>query len=567
MRKILPLLAAAIFTSVTGWSQVTPPHIVYGSSEDTGCSLTSKFFYSYYFVGPTSQYRLEHAYGNGRKDTTSLASGQTTTLHVTYGTPGIYSSKAVLLQNNLRVDSMVQVDTVGDCILFDGLFYADQNANCVFNDGVDPVIARPYRIRVDSANIPIDTVYGYGTWRYFKKGLPYPATQYRFTVLNPSPLLVSTCQTANAITVNHPLSPTSNLNFGYSCPGGNFDLTGSHIGSLRNSNAGGSWINGKFLNDGCMAQAFTATYKLSPKYSVISVYPTPTSVSNNLITWNLPALQPTSQQNFFISVSANGVHTIGDTAQSILTMGPTTGDASPSNNIIIRNDTIRGPLDPNDKSVLPAGNIASSTTLTYHINFENLGNDTAFNVYILDTLSANLDASSFALLSASHVVRSSLIQGAGGIKLMKFEFPNIRLGHAAQPAQNKGYVRFTMRAKSGLAAGTQIPNRAGIYFDYNPVVMTNTAMSTIGTPQSVNLLQAAPVNTVHPNPTSDRVTITNADGSLLHATLMSTTGQVVQRSPLTAGENTLSIEALPAGIYFLQLQGTAGTQVEKLEKR
>jgi uncharacterized repeat protein (TIGR01451 family) len=268
----------------------------------------------------------------------------------------------------------------------------------------------------------------------------------------------------------------------------------------------------------------------------------------------------------YIPLSANTIYTTSDTGCNTMTINPTMGDANPANNVVSRCDSLRSGFDPNDKSVSPQGNINAGTTLTYHINFENLGNDTAFNSHILDTLSSTLDAASFRLLSSSHAMRVVEIAGPAGMRIMKFDFPNIRLADKTKPALNKGYVEFSIKAKTGLANGTQIPNRAGIYFDFNPVVMTNTAMNQIGTPQSVTTLSAV-VNSIHPNPASDRLTITNADGKLTSAVLMTATGQVARHWNLAAGENTVSIEDLPTGLYLVHLHGEDGVQVEKLEKR
>ncbi|MCB0683880.1 MAG: hypothetical protein KDC32_23685, partial [Saprospiraceae bacterium] len=58
-----------------------------------------------------------------------------------------------------------------------------------------------------------------------------------------------------------------------------------------------------------------------------------------------------------------------------------------------------GAFDPNDKQAFPYGYdsahyIEAETELEYRIRFQNTGTDTAFNVLILDTLSAQLDLSS-----------------------------------------------------------------------------------------------------------------------------------------------------------------------------
>lgn len=564
MKKIITLFALALCCGTAARAQT--PSITNAFNEDS-CS-SHVFFYSLAGLStPVSQYSMEHSFGDGTTSTQALYSPQAFWQSHAYATSGTYTVKAVLIQGSNRLDSAQQTVNALGCIFFNGLIYADFNGNCTFNYTSDVVIQSPMSIKVDSANIPIDTVMAYGGWGYTKRGGVGTPAVYKFTILNPPSTFVSTCQTGNSITVNYPSGSTSNNNFGYTCSGSGFDLSGIYNAFLRTSSAGPSWISGYVSNAGCNAQSATATFKVSPKYTINAsgISPSPTTVVGNTVTWNMTGLQLGASIPFYIPLTANAVYQLGDTACNILTVTPTTGDANPANNVVSRCDSLRTAFDPNDKSVLPAGNVTAGTMLTYHINFENLGNDTAFNIHVLDTLSANLDANSFALVSASHNVRSSLIE-TGGLKIMKFDFPNIRLADKTKPALNKGYVRFTMKAKTGLANGTQIPNRAGIYFDFNPVVMTNTAMSTIGTPQSVNTLSPTVRNSIHPNPANERLTITN-NGTLTHAVLTTVTGQVVRRWNLVVGENNVSLETLPAALYLVQLYGESGMQVEKLEKR
>ena len=55
-------------------------------------------------------------------------------------------------------------------------------------------------------------------------------------------------------------------------------------------------------------------------------------------------------------------------------------------------------------------------------------------------------------------------------------------------------------------------------------------------------------------------------GTWTEVSLMNAIGQVVTKMPLTAGENVLNVQQLPAGIYYLQAKGAAGMYTEKVEK-
>ena len=117
--------------------------------------------------------------------------------------------------------------------------------------------------------------------------------------------------------------------------------------------------------------------------------------------------------------------------------GTYTGDIDTSNNTFTFCDSVRAAWDPNIKTVTPLGGIEAGELLTYTIQFENLGNDTAFNIHIIDTLSDNVDAGTFELLSSTHPV-NAIETGYGTTKIIKFDFPNIKLPDASSPNYNKG---------------------------------------------------------------------------------------------------------------------------------
>ena len=104
--------------------------------------------------------------------------------------------------------------------------------------------------------------------------------------------------------------------------------------------------------------------------------------------------------------------------------------------------------------------------------FENTGNDTAHNIYVMDTLSSNVNPSSLRILASSAEMNIIPIR-AGALNIIKFDFPNIQLLDSTHHNKCDGMVMFTINTFDGLPDGTAIFNHAGIFFDDNPVVMTN----------------------------------------------------------------------------------------------
>ena len=171
----------------------------------------------------------------------------------------------------------------------------------------------------------------------------------------------------------------------------------------------------------------------------------------------------------------------GDTVNSLNIIYPFTGDADTSDNTEGHTDTVKSGYDPNFIEVSPSGYIPSGMQLQYTVGFENTGNDTAFNIHILDTLADQLDPTTLRIVTASSAMNIYTFH-ASGHTIVKFDFPNIDLLDSSHHDACHGMMIYTIKSKTGLTDCTHIPAKAGIYFDENPVVMTNTATNIIGIP-------------------------------------------------------------------------------------
>ncbi len=148
----------------------------------------------------------------------------------------------------------------------------------------------------------------------------------------------------------------------------------------------------------------------------------------------------------------------------------------------VLSEVLRCAIDPNDKQVSPSRVEPSGSnytqldeTLKYRIRFQNTGNDTAFTVRIEDQLSADLDWTTFKPLTASHPFTASLSEAG----LAVFLFENILLPDSTtNQTGSNGFVTFEIRANPGLEDFSEVANTAGIFFDFNQPVITNTIRST-----------------------------------------------------------------------------------------
>jgi len=144
-------------------------------------------------------------------------------------------------------------------------------------------------------------------------------------------------------------------------------------------------------------------------------------------------------------------------------------------------ELVRCSYDPNDKQVFPnygdSGYVLNDTELEYLIRFQNTGNDTAFVVELIDTLDANLDVSTFRLISTSHDLTSVNINNN---RALSFLYEDINLTDTVtNEPESHGFVKFGIKTAENLPLNTSVTNEASIYFDHNPPIVTNSTRNTI----------------------------------------------------------------------------------------
>jgi len=235
----------------------------------------------------------------------------------------------------------------------------------------------------------------------------------------------------------------------------------------------------------------TVSVVLNGSVSYISPAPgaiAPTSVSGDTILWNIADYGTTNlSASFNIIVQTDTTAAIGSqVCFSVNVTASSAGDNNLSNQSLIHCFTVVGSFDPNEKEVSPVGgvDVGGNRWLTFTIHFQNTGTAPAEHIYIMDTLDADLDISTFQLLGYSHPTVVQIFEGG----IARFSFPNINLpdSNSNEPASH-GYIQYKIKLQNGLPLGTQFQNTAYIYFDFNPPVVTNTTINTLSSIPSVVL--------------------------------------------------------------------------------
>ena len=140
--------------------------------------------------------------------------------------------------------------------------------------------------------------------------------------------------------------------------------------------------------------------------------------------------------------------------------------------------------DPNIKSSNVKGDVLPGETVTYTVEYENLGAGTAYGVYILDPLDTNLDEGTLSINNGGSYRTPT--------RLLTWDIGAVAPG-------GKGSVSFSVKVKAGVAAGTSIVNKADVYFpSANEVTPTNAVVHQVkglaANPQLLNAVSGSPLS-------------------------------------------------------------------------
>jgi uncharacterized repeat protein (TIGR01451 family) len=480
-----------------------------------------------------------------------------------YSLPGIYSLICIATGPDGIADTLIQqnqIELLSTCGNLSGEAFVDNNSNCIHDIGETPMALVPIHL---FKNGQINQVVFTDTAGIFSFLVP-PGYTYDVAIdLSNQTAFNLTCPVGGIY--NNTGVPASNLNFGLMCSNTGFDMIGSYSGLWFHPGVNTTfWIHVK--NQGCITQSGQVKLALDTLLNYISSNPVPASFIGDTLIWNYSNLTPFNEfiASIYVQTDINAVNCDSnvscDTIHLKMIITPVSGDLNPLNNIVDTSSRVRNSFDPNMKDVSPAGVgqtgfIPPDTKLTYTIYFQNCGNDTAYNIFIMDTLDENLDVETFQLLSSSHAVDPIILQG----KILKFNFNHIMLPDSnINVSGSNGYVTYSIHTKNSLADGTPIVNTAYIYFDYNPAVMTNTVINTISDPLGTEEQTGGMTFLIFPNPMHTQTVIYLNTPAIqtanMHLTIYDMTGRKVKEMGNLSGNQIMfNRDGISNGIFFFKL--------------
>ena len=229
--------------------------------------------------------------------------------------------------------------------------------------------------------------------------------------------------------------------------------------------------------------------------------------------------------------------------------------------------------DPNDKTVFKKSFHADNGTafqestidwyvddeLEYTIRFQNTGTAPAQNIFIIDTLDAELDWSTFQLLHSTHGI--NVVNLGNGI--LRFEFNNIWLPDSSVSQElSQGHLTFRIRENIGNELFSEITNTAYIFFDWNPAIITNTTYNINDWLEFVGEENAFRVE-AYPNPMQNELTL-KVEGQFNYE-IHDLTGRKLLQG-MGVGQTMISTESLATGTYLLSVYVNGAKQTGKVLK-
>ncbi len=459
-------------------------------------------------------------------------------------------------------DDSIEFDIpdLGDkCATINGFAWEDSNADCVRDTTERGISGQMLKILPGSSYVFTNELGFYS--------LTLPFGNYTIEWVNPS--APQTCPSGAATPFSlTSLNPYSSLDFA-NAPNSSTDLL-----VLLNAGQGtftaGSTFSAfmQYKNRGSSASdPAKLYYYFDPLATFQSASIAPDSIGSNVLMWNLgvlPAGNVLTEIEMSFSLSAGAVSGYYWKSSASITLSPSDIDAS--NNSAYLNNYIASPFfDTNKKFSSDAwgnkGNVLLinlDNTIYYSINFKNTTGDTAYYLNIIDTLSSNLDLSTFRLLSSSSLCIASI----DSARKLKINFPSIQLPTSSvNEIGSRGFVNYSIDAPLSFA-GTQahVLNKAEIYFDTYAPFETNLSDVLIDVSVGIVKNTASKNIQLYPNPVQNIIqlrldTKTALDGK---AQIFSIDGRMVQEEMIREVETNFNTSGFTSGTYLFRYTSKEG---------
>ena len=438
-----------------------------------------------------------------------------------------------------------------------GTIFRDDNGNGIQDAGEPPIPNATVGDIVQQRFTGTDSLGHYA--------LSLPFGTYSITVQPNVPQVVGILPSAYPITVDTYGQTVPNIDFGVQVNIAEHDLY------VQNDWTGAVWpgiSTAHFVYVGNLGDVqYNVEVRLqAPSWlNLVTSSPTAT-VEGDTYVWILDSLAFGEERSLLTVFNIPFGMATGTMLNLVTTVLPTENDIDLSNNMNTYGTFVGASFDPNDKHVFPAWlnylEGMNGSSVEYRIRFQNTGTAPALRVLVTDTLSEDLDPSTFHLLGSSHPCSWFFRDGA-----LHFLFDPIFLPDSTfDEANSHGHVLFKIDTRPGLSPTDSVANIANIYFDLNEPVITDPSVLIVEIPFSIAEEGRNEVH-VFPVPSNGLLNV-QQDGKWTNAlvTLIDARGSEVLMERIRSEFVQIDLRPLPSGLYVLRLQKDGNSWSQRIVK-
>lgn len=294
-----------------------------------------------------------------------------------------------------------------------------------------------------------------------------------------------------------------------------------------------------------------------------SANPVSIDTINGILQWSFSVYEPLSKISLSPIFKTKTTTPLGTNIAIAVSTQSDVPDANAANNNVLVNTIVVGSFDPNDKLVSKGQLTIQSNPiqerLTYTIRFQNTGTSDALFVNLFDTLSVeDFDINSLEILNASHLYVARILDN----NVLKVTFDKIYLlPKVISEALSQGFFTFSIRTKRPVATPDLIMNRAGIYFDFNAVVLTPYAETKIDFLSNTQPALSENSVKLYPNPANEGMWIewpTNLTNQPTLISIFDINGKLLSSQAFRGEKHFISLVNHPKGVLMIRFEMDKG---------
>jgi uncharacterized repeat protein (TIGR01451 family) len=447
-----------------------------------------------------------------------------------------------------------------------GKIYNDLNNNCTQDVGESGAGNQSLHIVTQNGNYNAFTLPNpNGNYWFWADTGAYqitinPPTYYNICTGSSASQLLTLVNFGDTAWADFAITPVANVN------DLKIDLTAYNI-PIPNLNA---MYRIHYQNVGTTTQTADITFDYgSYPLTYLSSTVTPSGTSGNTLSWNIPNLAPLQSGNIDVTFWVDSLAQLNYTYTMVGNVFSAANDSTPLNNTDTLTPTVLTSYDPNFKEVsadkILQSQLNTADALQYTVHFQNTGAIAAGKIVVRDTLDNNLDISTLKMTGYSHAAEFTL-NIVNGYPILTVTFNNIQLPDSAtNELASHGFLKYEINAKTSLAIGDIISNRASIYFDFNAPVLTNTVQTEVVKTVSSGFISAAQAEVnIYPNPATESLFIDCKAAKYEYLEIRNVLGQIVFEAKTFAKETEVKVNNWQSGVYFLKMNTDKGVICQKI---